>query len=147
MIDYIPGRFYPINIKEVCHYQINDLAEIVSPKGKVLSHYKMTNGYMGVWLYYNTTYKRTYQVSRLMLKTFDPIKNDQYYQVHHGKLGRLNDSLKNLEWKSLRDHIDEHSKNKCQLLLRELISKYGEEYIEKMLRNFEHLRLLQPDTY
>jgi hypothetical protein len=79
--------------------------------------------------------KKNHLLNRLVLKIFDPIKDDHLYDVHHKDEDVANNRLDNLEWVLRSEHKKMHVAQfkKFSFILGRLIRKYGEEVVFKKL--------------
>lgn len=80
-------------------YMIDENGNIWSPYGggKFLSPSKTQKGYMRIVLQ-TSEGRKTFQVHRLVLETFNPIENCENLEVNHIDGDKSNNSLNNLEW-------------------------------------------------
>ena len=80
------------------HYSISNWGNVRNDNtGKQLKPQKNVYGYMVILLYNNGKPKH-YQLQRLVLETFKPVKNMKNLQVNHIDYNRSNNNLNNLEW-------------------------------------------------
>lgn len=79
------------------NYEISNLGRVRNSKNKKIRKLKPNHGYLRVALTFNNKQK-VYQVHRLVLMTFKPIKNFEIMQVNHIDENPSNNKLENLEW-------------------------------------------------
>lgn len=87
------------NIKFNQKYQIDEKGNIWSPYrgGQFLSPSPTKKGYYRIVLQ-TSTGRKTFQVHRLVLETFNPIENCENLEVNHIDGDKSNNCLTNLEW-------------------------------------------------
>lgn len=87
------------NIKFNQKYMIDELGNIWSPYngGKFLSPSPTKKGYVRIVLQ-TSEGRKTFQLHRLVLETFNPIENCENLEVNHIDGDKNNNSLSNLEW-------------------------------------------------
>ena len=98
-------------VKSLSHYARNNInGGTRMTKGRVLSQYKMPNGYLQVQLSKNELRKK-YYVHRIVAKAF--LSNeDNLSDVNHIDGDKNNNSVGNLEWCSHRDNQIHMIKNR-----------------------------------
>lgn len=114
-------------IKDADGYEVNDLG-IVRSKERQISQwngfqnitrtyksvelkFKYIRGYKNVSIVYNDKKKKTKQVHRLILETFNPIENMKEMQVNHIDGNKANNALINLEWMTPKENVNHAIQN------------------------------------
>ena len=87
-------------------YMIDELGNIWSPyrSGKYLSPAPTQKGYLRIVLQ-TTEGRKTFQVHRLVLETYNPVENCENLEVNHIDGNKSNNKLSNLEWCSGSSNI------------------------------------------
>lgn len=85
-------------------YQVSDLGRIRNNAGKILKTHLNGAGYERVDLWRNGN--RIHEtVHRLVLKTFNPIKNYYEFEVGHKNHNKRDNRRENLEWETRQDNM------------------------------------------
>ena len=107
-----------INIKNYETYAINKNGDIKDLRnGHLLNGSKNINGYLKVNLKNPDGY-RGFQVSRLVLMTFNPVDNQDELECDHIDRNRLNNNIDNLRWVNKNQNQQNksvHKNNKLQV--------------------------------
>lgn len=93
-------------------YQIDDEGNIYSPYNGFhkLNPSPTKKGYYRIVLQ-TSNGRKTFQVHRLVLQTFNPIENMDKLQVNHIDGDKSNNNLNNLEWCSCKENINHGHEN------------------------------------
>ena len=103
------------------HYCVSSYGRVKNMKsGKILKPRPHTSGYLQVSLYYNDKEYR-YYIHRLVLQTYNPIKNSDKFQVNHINGNKKYNYVGNLEW----CNNSENQLHAIKLGLKKI--KYGED--------------------
>jgi len=92
-------------IQNLDGYSISNFGRIRGVSGCILKAPISDQGYRIV-----TIYRKRYRVARLVATHFIPTE-DLSFTVEHGANGKLDDSVNNLSWMSLKDNINNAFKN------------------------------------
>ena len=123
-------------------YLINECGDIFDIKeNKLRKPTKSKKGYLKVSFYLYGKYKKKF-VHRLVLSTFNPVKNMNELQVNHIDGNKENNNIKNLEWCTNKEN-SEHAW-KTGLCSVYICNKSGDEAHHKKL-NSEKVRLIKQD--
>lgn len=88
------------------HYSISNFGNVRNDlTGKQLKPQKNICGYMVILLYDNGK-PLHFQIHRLVLMAFNPVKNMQNLQVNHIDHNRANNRLQNLEWTTCKENCN-----------------------------------------
>ena len=88
-------------------YYINEKGQIYSKlSNKILSGSLDKDGYVRISLKTEDNKQKTIKLHRILLITFNPVKNYQYLQVNHIDGNKTNNTLDNLEWCSCKKNIE-----------------------------------------
>lgn len=100
-----------LDIEGLEKYQVSNFGRVKnSNTNKLLKQQKNIYGYMQITLWqYNGMEKakaKHFQVHRLILHTFNPIKNEHNLTVNHIDFNRSNNNINNLEWTTLKENTN-----------------------------------------
>lgn len=87
--------------------------------GTVLKPIVSNRGYAMVYIKYQSI-KKGYQIHRLILSTFNPIKNWEKLQVNHKNWDVLDNRLDNLEWVTGKENLLKRRINSFPNTIKEL---------------------------
>lgn len=132
---------------------VNTEGSIYTEDGDKISLYKNSNGY----LIFDINNKQHF-VHRIVMETFDPIKNFKDYEVRHKDRNKINNTVNNLFYQVKRERdsvcvkINEELINKAEdfnrtfsLLLKEKEDELKQEQNKKQTNNIENLGFIKID--
>lgn len=102
------------NIKQYPGYKITTDGQVIGKRGKPMQGRIDRCGYREVILSYYPHYQKQVLVHRLVLSTFLPIENMEFYDVNHKNGDKLDNRLENLEWCTRSENIKHSYKNGLQ---------------------------------
>ncbi len=118
-------------------YQVSNLGRIKSLKKwndglkeRILKFRIGKHGYSYVVLCKNDI-RKTLKVHRLVLMTFKPIVNPEYFQCNHIDGNKLNNNIDNLEWCSPKENTNHAIKTGLMNQNRENNSFYGKKHTQE----------------
>ena len=95
--------------------------QIIGKRGKPLIGRVDRCGYRAVLLSENGKTK-SYLVHRLILSTFEPIENEENFDVNHKDGNKLNNNVSNLEWCTRSENVKHSYRNGLQ---KNVSNRYG----------------------
>lgn len=118
----LPNEQWLFNKKE--HLWVSSLGRIKTEEGRFLSTDAKVEGYIVTKSNVTQHYLR---VHRLVMQTFKPIENEQYFDVDHINGIRSDNRLKNLRWVNTKENIAAKDENQTKIgdLVAQLVQKYG----------------------
>ena len=114
-------------------YAISETGEIFSIKSKMFIKQPMRKGYKTVTMVSDEKKPVTLSVHRLLMLTYNPIKNPDQMQVDHVDCNKLNNDLNNLEWVTKKENTHRAIKNGLYKEDRVAIS---DEVVNEIRKNF-----------
>lgn len=120
------------------YLMVSNLGRVKNKDGKIKT-LREIQGYLYVT---DGKYKKTWRVHRLVLMAFNPIKNNQDFDVDHINGIKNDNRLENLRWVSSQRNIEfrDNNQNKIGAVVSELIQKYGYEEIYQYLLDYSQKR-------
>lgn len=95
-------------------YKVTTDGQVIGKRGRPMKGNVDRYGYREVILSYYPDSQKQALVHRLVLSTFDPIKNMERYDVNHKNGDKLDNRLENLEWCTRSENIKHSYKNGLQ---------------------------------
>ena len=111
---------------------VSNLGRIKTKDHKILSTDSKVEGYV---ITRSNETGRYYRVHRLVMETFNPIENSQFFDVDHINGKRNDNRLENLRWVNTKENIQfkDHNQTEIGILVAKLVQKYGyNETFEKI---------------
>jgi hypothetical protein len=94
------------------NYLITENGEVMNKEtNRKLKPQNHTKGYV-FFILYQDKKRHTKSIHRLLMETYNPIENDNLYQVHHQNEIKDDNRLENLKWELKEEHTREHHKGK-----------------------------------
>ena len=95
-------------------YKVTKDGQVIGKRGKPMKGHIDRCGYREVILSYYPDFQKNALVHRLVLSTFNPIENMEFYDVNHINGNKLDNRLENLEWCTRSQNIKHSYEHELQ---------------------------------
>lgn len=101
-------------IKEAPKYMISNYGRVKSNQYKQEKYMKLNkkkNGYFNVGLMVKPNVRKWFLIHRLVMETFEPIRNSNEFEVNHKDENKGNNRIDNLEWMTSKQNCNYGTRN------------------------------------